>query len=427
MNKVKKFSKNKGVFFVLLLLFLFWSIVPAVHNMVDRSFMLLIVILLLPIIISSGVLTTRASVSEKKTLRVMIIFVAWQALLKLVGFSNSAWGTHSEVMLFYFYYLIYLYIKYKFILAEKKDLIRSIILIVLLSIIYYIFMSATGQLRVTYNPDEYEMELEMIPTIFKLELLFVACTCTICLFTTTLKIEKAFHLAIISGSLYIIYVIGNNATATILYLLFLFTAILVNQRKRIYSVKAANLGTLMVVLSLVFFFFILFGDSFLLLIANATEEINPRISNKLMTVYAFAHGSTSLQIIEGNSFVTRLFLMKGSLMTWLDNPFNMIIGVGRNNGFFVESGIGRHSEFIDVFAMYGIIGAIFTISIFSNLFKVIKTSLKPLTASFATFFYFIMVTLGILNNFIYPQIGAILFCFSFVYFDILSEEIKFKQ
>lgn len=427
MSQTKNFSNNKGMFFVLLLIYIFWSVVPVVHDTIDRSFMLLIVLVMLPMIISSGVLTKNATNRERKTLTIMILFVAWQSIMKIIGHSNSAWGTHSEIMLFYFYYLIYLYIKYKFALSEKKVLVRSVMLIMILAILYYIYMYATGQLLVTYNPEAYEMDLDVIPTIFKLELLFVACTCTMCMFTASSIVEKVIHLLIISGAIYIIYVIGNNATATILYLVFLLTAIFVNRRKRKYSIKAANIGTLMVVISVLAVLLISFGDSFILLIANLTEEINPRISNKLMTVYVFAHSSSALVIEEGNSFVTRLFLMKGSLTTWLSDPLNFLVGVGRDNGFFEESGIGKHSEFIDVLAMYGVIGATFTVAIFSNLYFVIKSRLRPLIASYATFFYFILVLWGILNNFIYPQVGAILFCFSFVFFDILSLDNKIQK
>ena len=81
---------------------------------------------------------------------------------------------------------------------------------------------------------------------------------------------------------------------------------------------------------------------------------------------------------------------------------------------------------MDVLAMYGIIGATFTIAIFSNMYSVIRAKFKPLMASYFTFFYFIMILWGFLNNLVCPQLGAILFCFSFVYLDVLSAEITLK-
>ena len=426
MGKIKGGTTNKVFFFVMLLIYLVWSIIPVVHDTIDRAFMFLLVSLLLPIIFSNNIMLKCITNRERKTLILMILFVIWQSIMKIIGESNSAWGTHSEVMLFFFYYLIYLYIKYKFTIDQKIMLVRLVMLIIILGILYYIYMNATGQLLVTYNPDVYEVDLDVIPTIFKTELLFVACTCTMCFFITSFLKEKIFYLLVISGSLFIIYVIGNNATATILYILFLLTAIYLNMRKIKYSVKPANISTLLVTIFFTAVALIIFGDTLILMIANLTEGINPRISHKLMTIYLFAHNSTAIVIDAGNSFVTRLFLMQGSLMTWLDNPLNLLVGVGRDNGFFEESGIGKHSEFIDVFAMYGIIGATFMIAIFSNLYCVIKSKLKPLIASYATFIFFIIVLCGIFNNFIYPQVGAILFCFCFVYFDILSTENKIQ-
>ncbi|SFC68613.1 O-antigen ligase like membrane protein [Xylanibacter ruminicola] len=426
MKGTKVFANNKGFFFVVLLIYLFWSIVPQVHDMVDRMLMLVTVLTLLPMILGSGVLTAYASQREKKLLLFITLFVVWQLMMKLVGHSNSAWGTHSEVLLFYFYFLIYLYIRYKFTLSEKKILLKAVFGIVSLSMLYYIYMGSTGQLLITYNPELYEMDMEVVPTIYKCELLFLACTCITCMFAYPKLGEKIFFLLMISAAVYIIYVIGNNATATILLLLFLFIAFLVYRKKKKYSVKPANIGTLIIVISVVAVLMVILGDSLILLLANLTEEINPRISNKLMTVYVFTQGSHALVIEEGNSFVTRLFLMKGSMMTWLDNPINLLLGVGRDNGFFEESGIGKHSEFMDVLAMYGIIGATFTIAIFSNMYSVIRAKLKPLMASYFTFFYFIMILWGFLNNLVYPQLGAILFCFSFVYLDVISAEKTLK-
>lgn len=118
-------------------------------------------------------------------------------------------------------------------------------------------------------------------------------------------------------------------------------------------------------------------------------------------------GGNSNKIAEG-SLAARLELAQTSLNTFLANPINMLMGIGDHTlsfgGDLRKSGIGSHSEFIDVLARYGLIGALIYWKIMTSLFK----WFKKLTGEREVFKYvniifFVIIMSGFLNQLFLPK------------------------
>ena len=104
----------------------------------------------------------------------------------------------------------------------------------------------------------------------------------------------------------------------------------------------------------------------------------------------------------------RLQLAQTSLNTWFSNPISFLIGIGDHTqsfgGDLIKSGIGGHSEFIDVAARYGVIGIV----VFLNIIKEYYILLKRLTYSreiqkYVNIIFFIFLLMGIFNNVFEPM------------------------
>lgn len=166
------------------------------------------------------------------------------------------------------------------------------------------------------------------------------------------------------------------------------------------------MGTGLVILTFVFFIPIIE-----LIIQNLQSE---RLSERMNDLIDFKlSGGKTSQLDEG-SLAMRLQLAQTSLNTWLSNPITIMIGIGDHTqafgGDLIKSGIGGHSEFIDVAARYGIVGMI----VFWNIIKEYYKMLKRLAYSrelqkYIMVIFGIFLLTGIFNNVYQPLMMLFLY------------------
>lgn len=106
--------------------------------------------------------------------------------------------------------------------------------------------------------------------------------------------------------------------------------------------------------------------------------------------------------LDSGSLSRRIELSRTSLNTFFANPINMLIGIGDRTmsfgGDLVKSGIGGHSEFIDVLARYGLVGAFVYYKIISNYRKFLKKySVSRDVFKYVNVLFIIIVIAGFLN------------------------------
>lgn len=159
------------------------------------------------------------------------------------------------------------------------------------------------------------------------------------------------------------------------------------------------------VVGLVVFTFVLFIPIIELVIQYLQSE---RLAERLNDLVDLKQsGGNTSQLKEG-SLAMRLQLAQTSLNTWFSNPISFLIGIGDHTqsfgGDLIKSGIGGHSEFIDVAARYGVIGIV----VFLNIIKEYYILLKRLTYSreiqkYVNIIFFIFLLMGIFNNVFEPM------------------------
>ena len=159
------------------------------------------------------------------------------------------------------------------------------------------------------------------------------------------------------------------------------------------------------VVGLVVFTFVLFIPIIELVIQYLQSE---RLAERLNDLVDLKQsGGNTSQLKEG-SLAMRLQLAQTSLNTWFSNPISFLIGIGDHaqsfGGDLIKSGIGGHSEFIDVAARYGVIGIV----VFLNIIKEYYILLKRLTYSreiqkYVNIIFFIFLLMGIFNNVFEPM------------------------
>lgn len=376
-----------------------------VHQNVDRLYLIVAVAFAVLVVSLRRSISGYVTASEYNLLVLMGVWVAYQCMFKIFMISEAAWGTHSEFIIFYIMYSLYLYVKYNFSYKYMKTLAVVGYALIFATIIYYFYTKLNGGLQTTYDP--VEQSLVIIPTMFKQEVLVFCGGCLTLLFLEKSKYYKIIGIAGFVLSIWVVYVVGNNATSTFLMAVMLLMMVVSSVGKN------ANNNNYKVYISLVVFsFLVLFaiaGDQILIYLSSITEQYNPRISRKLLSLAQLLHGGKQIAVIENDSLSSRLYCIVVSLQTWLRNPITFLFGIGMKNGFYYESGIGQHSEFIDVFARFGIIGALMTFLIFRKLFHCMKCNRTIKTRHLYAIVYFIFITLGFLNNIIYPQMAAVIF------------------
>lgn len=114
-----------------------------------------------------------------------------------------------------------------------------------------------------------------------------------------------------------------------------------------------------------------------------------------------------------NSLNSRMELWKISLHTWIANPVNFIFGIGDHYRSIasdtVGSGIGNHSDFLDILAKYGIIGGLILYNILKLLFDYSKKMVSGRLYLKVLLFFALIIMFGFTKKIILPSISIMLF------------------
>lgn len=104
-----------------------------------------------------------------------------------------------------------------------------------------------------------------------------------------------------------------------------------------------------------------------LVLTSLVERLDYRLAKRIREILVFLQTG---DVAEARGFSGRTDLMVNSFRTWLQNIITIIFGVGDHRS--TNSVIGNHSEMIDVFARFGLIGGINLWLLFLNHYKSLK-------------------------------------------------------
>lgn len=150
----------------------------------------------------------------------------------------------------------------------------------------------------------------------------------------------------------------------------------------------------------------------LIWILQNTESV--RLAERLEDVISFSNGKGDINSLSEGSMAQRFALAQTSLNTFFSSPLNMLIGIGDHTVSFGmdlhKSGIGNHSEFIDILARYGIIGAFVFIGILKSYYKSLKSlSSDRSIIKYVNIIFFVFIIYGFLNLVFSPMLEMFLF------------------
>lgn len=309
-------------------------------------------------------------------------------------------------------------------------------MVVLLSAVSIIFFANMSQniFLWTLNPEIFEeqestdMSLDFSKAMNLADTGFIA----VCLFSIGMLVmvidnmKGRFHRLLMLGAMLIIaffiLFVNTRGTATLLLgvmIVGLFLAKFEPKRANVRSYYITNI-----------LFIILVGAFIVipLLLWLLENMESKRLADRLNDVLSFINSKGDVNSVsDSGSMSARIALSKTSLNTFFSNSINMLIGIGDHTveiGMNLhKTGIGNHSEFIDVLARYGLVGAFVFVKILKSYYHNIKnitTSRRLIKYVNVIFFTFILY--GFLNNCFYP----IIHIFMFIVFPIVIVLINQK-
>ena len=132
-----------------------------------------------------------------------------------------------------------------------------------------------------------------------------------------------------------------------------------------------------------------------------------RLAERLNDLVDFRTSGGNINSVDEGSFTARILLARTSLNTFFSSPISILIGIGDHTqsfgGDLIKSGIGNHSEFIDVLARFGLIGAFVFWKIMGCYYKMLKMlSSHRKVLKYVNVLFWIIVLSGILNLLFVP-------------------------
>ena len=342
----------------------------------------------------------------------IILWQLWEYSLRLLGYSTAAWGNYYSKTLFWFSMIIFIFHSIYSTEKAREKIGKYILIIYLINLIDNLRLTVlypTSSSDINYSWGSKYLEMNVGGTMFSAVTLFVFCITLALLRNQTKRgIKFLFVFISILEFFYLYYC----ARSTALVLAVIAIAFNIIHSSSIYA-KHKFIVNLFAILGIpILLFFII---PYILELINNITSIT-KISDRISDLDKFISGQSNSLQVEDSSLLMRIRLAEISLSTFFSSIKNFFLGVG--NRIFIaynisfQSGVGGHSEFIDMLAKYGLIGSVFIFGILKSFFKLSISSLKEKP------FYnnlkivvIIYILYSFLNNSFSPELGVIVFVF----------------
>lgn len=154
-----------------------------------------------------------------------------------------------------------------------------------------------------------------------------------------------------------------------------------------------------------------------------------RLAERLNDLVDFRISGGNVNSVKEGSFTERILLAQTSLSSFFSSPLSILIGIGDHTqafgGDLIKSGIGGHSEFIDVLARYGLVGAFIFWNIMRRFYRLLRkqTSNREIV-KYVNIVFFIIILTGFLNNIFQPNMLLFLYLVFPVMIELTDNIIK---
>lgn len=419
MKNIMKFNIFSVTNIIATLLFCGTFITPYLRNHYKEPLLLISICLWL----ISGLFIVINSKRNIKIYKIYIAIMTWVAyifLLRGIGFSTTPWGNIIIQPFVFFPIVIAKFYKDYMTKKNAKSLVTGIIIISLINIfdnIRLLIKYPGSSELINYKVGEIYLNYNIGGTIFS----FFSLLILLIQLQFFLENKKARNLiAMVLCGFYII--LASRATAII------FTAIgmifvVVGEK----YIQSKGYKKIIILNASIISVFLIMLNSSILLKSIANWISNPRLSIRLMSLAEFLNYSS--YSYEPTSVMGRFDLYLLSIKTFFGSFRNFLIGVGEHEylgiNYLEVFGVGKHSEFLDLGAEYGIIGVFFITYILVNFYKnMIKTRIKTVTYSTIKIVYLLFIAYSFVNNTFFIEITSIVFLVLPLINYVYSEERK---
>ncbi len=281
---------------------------------------------------------------------------------RLLDVSTASWGRYLTYLFFYLLFVILLPLG-KISQKQAKYIWWTLSIVFALNILDNIRLSILYpdiNIARKYLDKDFLSSINAGTGSFYTFCLFFFCVCFFVFLNCKKKKVKYFMLG--SALLTSVYIIAFcfKASVVVYFIFALFFLIYAKRTTKISSFIMIVIATG----GLALFLIGIYEDEIIKYIISISPS--ERLSMRLVTLIDINSDEAHEATITGR---TNLYLL--SVKTWLSSPDNFIFGIGDHWSEFDPelTGIGQHSDFLDILGQYGIIGGMLIFVILKQSFK----------------------------------------------------------
>ncbi len=334
---------------------------PAIAKTIGGEVVLSIIFVYILIILRP---TARLNIENIKSIAFIFIYLFLIVFYKLSGFSDAEKSTYLKIIEFFFMFIM-MYPLYARLEKKHIMVILSVIATSMgITMLYNIHLHNIWGLK-------YSMQLYtdsgvkgMIFTQYVSSILFASGACFVAFLEFKRYSVKALFLFLTLFLLYFNFTVAQRGIVLVFSML-MFPLLL-------FSRSSEKNRVLYVLIAAIIFACIMVVGYDVVLIKMAEIIGSTRLKSRIEAIVRLAQSADINQ--AGGTMAARFYLIKTSVDTFLASVTNFIFGVGEhrlNNNI-----IGNHSNFIDEFARYGIIGGVLVISTICLMLKYVKKEIN---------------------------------------------------
>ncbi len=334
-------------------------------------------------------------------------------MMTVLGFSSTNLSFFISRLPYYLLPPMGYFIIRKYNLKEIKTLLCFIVIIFLANLIYninlWVILPNVFELQESSELSiQYGVLMNIATTSFIAVCLFSIGCCYMLWETVHGKLFKITILIFCGLNVFYILFVNSRGTAVLLLLVEIIALLVARFEPRKNSRKLYYFSSTVIIISVASFVIV---PLLLWIIQNLDSA---RLAERFEDFISFTRSSGDVNSLSEGSMAQRIALAETSLRSFLSIPLSILIGIGDHTvsvGMDLhKSGIGNHSEFIDVLGRYGLLGAF----VFYKILKTYYNKLRSLTnkriiLKYTNVVFLTFILYGFLNNVFTPVIEIFIF------------------
>lgn len=368
-----------------------WALTPTIKNSINQMY---------PVIVSMACLLLMIFAMRGKirtSFAALLLVIVFIVIYKIWGISDDTWANHSNIFMYIFTMLASEYMLLNLSAKRIKRCAIFLVAVLLLNLVYQYYLYFTLGTTLYSTRSLLTEGIVAGGTSFVSDMMLIAMLFTVICFLKVGKKTKLFSAIIIAASYYYIVNIQTRATALIILTMFIVACFAIGFSNQITPSR------------MIVFFGIVVGACVILptVVNCIAASDNAYFSRKFTAIQNVFTGTFIIEEshLRESSLVARLYVTGVSLNTWTSSILHFLFGKGYDAGFYYISGIGKHSELIDLLPEYGMIGFFIFAYAFIGHFRFVASYIKNTRCFWLPMIAIIVYS--VLNGIFLPDFGYV--------------------